>query len=80
MSDYTSNPTAIGNPATTQYGVSGPQTIAAPTQAPRINYICADCNGNVSLATSDSAVRCNACGGRVLYKQRTTRSVLVCPF
>ena len=37
-----------------------------------VQYICGDCNAKCSLKKGD-AVRCLACGYRVLYKERTNR-------
>jgi DNA-directed RNA polymerase I, II, and III subunit RPABC4 len=39
-----------------------------------VQYICGDCNAKCSLKKGD-AVRCLACGYRVLYKERTNRYV-----
>jgi DNA-directed RNA polymerase I, II, and III subunit RPABC4 len=39
-----------------------------------VTYRCGDCNARVPLKRDDP-VRCVQCGYRVLYKERTTRSV-----
>ena len=43
-------------------------------QAKPVRYICGECNAKVTLRRSD-IVRCNECGHRVLYKERTSRMV-----
>jgi DNA-directed RNA polymerase I, II, and III subunit RPABC4 len=46
-------------------------SMAAQVDRPT-TYICGDCNAKVVLKRAD-AVRCQTCGHRVLYKERTTR-------
>jgi DNA-directed RNA polymerases I, II, and III subunit RPABC4 len=41
-----------------------------------VTYRCGDCNARVPLKRDDP-VRCVQCGYRVLYKERTTRSVFL---
>ena len=43
---------------------------------PQVNYICGECNAKVTLGRGD-AIRCKDCGHRVLYKERTKRSVAI---
>ncbi|RMZ92437.1 hypothetical protein DV736_g349, partial [Chaetothyriales sp. CBS 134916] len=42
--------------------------------APLVTYKCGECDRDVRLAKGDT-VRCEHCGHRVLYKQRTVRMV-----
>ncbi|KIW37991.1 uncharacterized protein PV06_09967 [Exophiala oligosperma] len=41
---------------------------------PAVQYVCGECAAKVSLTKGD-AIRCNMCGHRVLYKERTKRMV-----
>ncbi|KAL2153569.1 hypothetical protein VTH82DRAFT_4724 [Thermothelomyces myriococcoides] len=69
-------PTASGSP-----GIGGGGSFGAP--APRdytaegggtMYYICGDCAVRVPLEKG-AAIRCQKCGARVLYKERTKRMV-----
>ncbi|ODQ61242.1 hypothetical protein WICANDRAFT_28915 [Wickerhamomyces anomalus NRRL Y-366-8] len=44
------------------------------TKSNTVKYICTNCATSLSLGRND-AIRCSACGHRVLYKSRTRRMV-----
>jgi len=50
------------------YGTSAGDASGGPT----VSYVCGDCASKVNLGRGD-AIRCNQCGHRVLYKERTKR-------
>ncbi|KAF2862855.1 hypothetical protein K470DRAFT_268801 [Piedraia hortae CBS 480.64] len=66
----TSAGNAYGNAAASQAAVA--TTNAAAEDNRTIYYVCGDCDKRVTLNKSE-AVRCNSCGYRVLYKERTKR-------
>ncbi|KIW13211.1 hypothetical protein PV08_08398 [Exophiala spinifera] len=51
-------------------GVAANEAIGGPA----VQYVCGECAAKVSLTKGD-AIRCNMCGHRVLYKERTKRMV-----
>jgi DNA-directed RNA polymerase I, II, and III subunit RPABC4 len=69
MSSSNANATSTFDQSATSAGLSA--SVDRPT-----TYICGDCNANVVLKRAD-AVRCQTCGHRVLYKQRTTKYAAV---
>ena len=71
---------ADGYTQPTATAISIPGATTGQNQAPLIGeakpvrYICGECNAKVTLRRND-VVRCNDCGHRVLYKERTNRIV-----
>jgi DNA-directed RNA polymerases I, II, and III subunit RPABC4 len=67
-----SNQTAFGNGgASTTGGAVGGYT---QTEAPAVRYICGECDAKSTLS-QNATLRCTECGHRILYKERTKRSV-----
>lgn len=66
-------PTGSGSPAvgTGSFGASAPRDYAAEGGG-TMYYICGDCSVRVPLEKG-AAIRCQKCGARVLYKERTKR-------
>lgn len=55
------------------FGDSGAGRSFAPVSTV-IHYMCGDCSQRVPLEKG-APIRCQMCGGRVLYKERTKRMV-----
>ncbi|KAK1755449.1 hypothetical protein QBC47DRAFT_401618 [Echria macrotheca] len=55
-------------------GGSGGREYGVESRAGIMHYICGDCAVRVPLE-KDAPIRCQKCGARVLYKERTKRMV-----
>ncbi|CAK4032842.1 DNA-directed RNA polymerases II, IV and V subunit 12 [Lecanosticta acicola] len=55
------------------FSITGAGSTFEDTSKP-VQYLCGDCDHKVQLKKGDP-IRCKECGYRVLYKERTNRSV-----
>lgn len=55
------------------FAITGAGSTFEDTSKP-VQYLCGDCDNKVQLKRGDP-IRCKECGYRVLYKERTNRSV-----
>lgn len=55
------------------FNITGQGSTFEDTSKP-VHYLCGDCDNKVVLKKGDP-IRCKECGYRVLYKERTNRSV-----
>ena len=56
-------------------GAGGASFASSFQEGPTTQYMCGDCASQIGLKKGDP-IRCKECGHRILYKERTKRSVL----
>lgn len=68
----TGSPSGAGAGGSSSFNVPAPRDYAGESGGGTMYYMCGDCAVRVPLE-KNAPIRCQKCGARVLYKERTKR-------